>query len=81
MRFTPHRLRGSVIAPFYHFNAPVAQIMSKPIATSIRLPEDIKDALEIAAADDRRTQSSMIEKILADWLKANGYLKAKAKAR
>lgn len=47
--------------------------MVKP--TTIRLPQDIKKALEVAAAVERRTQSSMIEKILADWLIEKNYLK------
>lgn len=47
--------------------------MVKP--TTIRLPKDVKEALEKAATADRRTQSSMIEKILADWLIERKYLK------
>jgi len=42
---------------------------------SFRLPAAKKAALEKAAVDDTRSVSSMIEKILTDWLKANGYLK------
>ena len=53
----------------------------KPVSTSVRLPDDVKAALASAAADDTRSQSSMIEKILTDWLKAKGYLKAKVGKR
>lgn len=58
-----------------------SQTMNKPLATSVRFSEEIKAALTQAAADDTRSQSSMIEKIVTDWLKSNGYLKPKAKAR
>ena len=41
---------------------------------SLRLPPDVKEALERAAKDDRRSIASLIDKIASDWLKANGYL-------
>lgn len=41
---------------------------------SVRLPLDVKAALERAAAADLRSQSSMVEKILTEWLRQNGYL-------
>lgn len=47
----------------------------KTAPISFRLAADKKKALEKAAADDSRSVSSMIEKVLTDWLKANGYLK------
>lgn len=47
----------------------------KPSPVSFRLPADKKAALEKAAADDSRSVSSMIEKVLTDWLKRGGYLK------
>ena len=49
--------------------------MKKPLPTSVRFPADVKAALEKAAADDTRSVSSMIEKVMTDWLKKNGYLK------
>lgn len=42
---------------------------------SFRLPPAKKAALEKAASDDTRSVSSMIEKVLTDYLKASGYLK------
>jgi hypothetical protein len=36
----------------------------------------VKVALEKAAAADSRSTSSMIEKIVTDWLKKRGHLKA-----
>lgn len=47
----------------------------KQLPLSFRFPPDKKAALEKAAADDSRSLSSMIEKILTDWLKKGGYLK------
>ena len=41
----------------------------------VRLEPDTKAAIEKAAADDRRSISSMIDKILVEWLRAKGYLK------
>jgi len=41
----------------------------------IRLAPDLKAALERAAKADRRTVSNLVEKILADWLKANGFVR------
>lgn len=48
--------------------------MAKTYPLGVRLPPDVKAALEKAAATDLRSQSSMAEKIITDWLKANGYL-------
>jgi hypothetical protein len=46
-----------------------------PIATSVRFEPDVKAALAKAAKDDTRSFSSMVTKIVVDWLKAKGYLK------
>jgi hypothetical protein len=35
----------------------------------------VKKALEEAARDDRRSMTSLAEKVLADWLTEKGYLK------
>jgi hypothetical protein len=37
----------------------------------------LKDAAEIAAKDDRRSLTSLIEKVLADYLTERGYLPGK----
>jgi hypothetical protein len=44
-------------------------------ALSIRVSDDVKAAIEKAAAKDRRSIASLVEKILADWLQQNGLLK------
>jgi hypothetical protein len=49
--------------------------MAKLNPLGVRLEPDTKAALEKAAADDRRSISSMIDRILIEWLRANGYLK------
>lgn len=41
---------------------------------AIRVPPDIKAAVQKAADDDRRTVSSLIEKVLAEWLTERSYL-------
>ena len=48
--------------------------MNKTAPVSFRLPENKKAALEKAARDDSRSVSSLLEKLLTDWLKSNGYL-------
>lgn len=49
-------------------------VQKKSAAVGIRIETEIKEALARAAEDDRRTVSSLIEKILADWLREKGYL-------
>lgn len=49
--------------------------MAKTAAIGVRVDPDVKAAAEKAAADDRRSVASLLEKLLVDHLKANGYLK------
>lgn len=48
--------------------------LEKPIPPSIvvtaRIPQAVKDGLDKAAREDARTTSSLMAKILADWLAA-----------
>jgi hypothetical protein len=48
---------------------------AKPIATSVRFDPPVKTAIEKAAKDDARSASSLIQKVMIEWLKAAGYLK------
>jgi|GEM_PF-3563801 len=53
--------------------------MKKPRAPSLvplglRVDQKIKDALERAAADDQRSVSSLVVKILREWLMPRSYL-------
>ena len=49
--------------------------MAKKSAISVRVDDELKEALEKAAKADRRSLASLTELILSDWLKARGYLK------
>ncbi|WP_341704687.1 ribbon-helix-helix protein, CopG family [Ferrovibrio sp.] len=49
---------------------------TKSLPVSVRLPPQVKDALMHAAADDQRSISNLIEKVLTDWLRSAGYLQA-----
>ena len=49
--------------------------MAKTPSLGIRVQPETKAALDQAAKDDLRSVSSMVEKILVDWLRANAYLK------
>jgi len=48
--------------------------MTRSTAIGIRVEPEIKAAAERAAAKDRRTLASLVEKVLVEWLEANGYL-------
>ena len=48
--------------------------MGKSPSLGVRLPPEVKSALEKAARDDTRSVSSMVEKVLTDWLRSKGYL-------
>ncbi len=48
--------------------------MVKLSALSFRIGEEVKAALEKAAADDDRSVSSLVERILKEWLREKGYL-------
>jgi hypothetical protein len=49
--------------------------MTKDAAISVRVSEQVKQATEKAAQDDRRSVASYVEKLLVEHLKAKGYLK------
>ena len=42
------------------------------VATSVRLPADIRDRLEAIATDERRTLGNVIRIALEDWLDGHG---------
>lgn len=48
--------------------------MTKTTPVSVRLPPEVKAALDEAAGRDTRSISSMIEKVLTDWLRGQGLL-------
>jgi hypothetical protein len=45
------------------------------ISTSVRFLPSVKTALDKAAADDARTTSQLVQKIITEWLKERKYLK------
>jgi hypothetical protein len=48
--------------------------MAKTSAISVRVPDNVKAAIEKAATADSRSVASLVEKVLSDFLKKNGYL-------
>lgn len=48
--------------------------MRKSVPISFRLKSETKQALEKAAEDDCRSVSSLLDKLVSDWLKDKGYL-------
>ena len=48
--------------------------MPRTAAIGIRVDPSVKEAAEKAAASDRRTLASLMEKILIEWLETNGHL-------
>jgi hypothetical protein len=48
--------------------------MAKTSAISVRVSDQVKAAAEKAASDDSRSVASYVEKLLAEHLKAKGYL-------
>lgn len=48
--------------------------MGKTPSLGVRVQPETKAALEKAAKDDLRSVSSLIEKVLVEWLRAKGYL-------
>jgi hypothetical protein len=53
--------------------------MAKSDPIGVRLEPEEKAALEKAAATDDRSLSALVRKILVEWLRKNGHLKAPRK--
>jgi hypothetical protein len=57
--------------------------MAKSVARKVKLPQPVSvrfypatfNALKKAAADDDRPTSTMVERIVSEWLREKGYLK------
>lgn len=49
-------------------------VRTKTAVLNLRIEPDIKTAAEKAAADDRRSLTSLVEKLLLDYLRDKGYL-------
>jgi hypothetical protein len=48
--------------------------VARTASIGIRVEPELKDVIEKAAKADRRTMASLIEKVMVEWLKANGHL-------
>ena len=55
--------------------------MKRTALIGFRVEPAIKEATEQAAVDDRRSLSSLMEKILVEFLQRRGYLGPKSQAR
>ena len=53
----------------------IAPTMAKTSALSVRVSDQVKAAVEKAAADDQRSAASLVEKIVTEWLRKKSYLK------
>jgi hypothetical protein len=49
--------------------------MGKTPSLGVRLKPEVKEALQKAAEADLRSVSSMVEKVLTEWLRDKGFLK------
>jgi hypothetical protein len=45
------------------------------VVTSVRFDTRVRAAIDKAAKEDKRPTSTLIQMVMADWLKAKGYLK------
>jgi hypothetical protein len=52
----------------------VAVQRKRPIQVNLRMSVELKEAAEQAAADDHRSLTSLVEKVLTDYCRAKGYL-------
>lgn len=48
--------------------------MAKTHPLGFRVQPEVKEALEKAAKSDHRSVSSLVEKVLVEWLQAHGHL-------
>jgi hypothetical protein len=55
----------------------MAKVSTRTAGLSLRIDPKVKEALDKAAAEDRRSVASLVEKIAAEWLKSQGYLNGK----
>ena len=55
--------------------------MAQTTPLGVRVDPETKDALKRAAEDDDRSQASMIERMIKEWLREHGYLPKKSKTQ
>ena len=66
-----------MIEPMSNVKLPSTQ-RNKTAQVNLRLRPELKSAAETAAADDQRSLTSLVEKLLTDFLRKKGYLKPRA---
>jgi hypothetical protein len=77
----PFRFRGcgqALRGWFQHPRGPLAFTAEKRLKTAqvnLRMDPKLKTLADKAASDDQRSLTSLIEKLLADYLRQHGYLK------
>lgn len=49
--------------------------MAHDVKIVVRIPSDLKDALAKAASERFLSESALVRSSIADWLRANGYLR------
>lgn len=52
----------------------MAEQRRKTATLNLRIDPELKEAADRAAAEDHRSLTSLIEKLLSDWLREKGYL-------
>ena len=72
-------LRGDAILPTFTYTPSRGKCrhddsMARTNPLGVRVRPEIKEALDRAAEDDDRSVSSLVERVLAEWLTAKGYL-------
>ena len=50
--------------------------MTKDTLLAVRIPKELKDALQAAAEADMRSPGNLVTKVLTDYLRSSGYLTA-----
>jgi hypothetical protein len=55
--------------------SPAKKPEPRDTALSLRIKRTVRDAIAQAALDDGRSSSSLVERVMQDWLKGHGYLK------
>ncbi|MBP0493997.1 hypothetical protein [Roseomonas indoligenes] len=48
--------------------------MAKSAMLALRVSPEVREALTVAAAEDDRSVSNLVERILSMWLREKGYL-------
>jgi hypothetical protein len=67
-----------LVKPNYSNGYTVPVKRRKPIQVNLRMTAELKEAAEQAAADDHRSLTSLVEKLLTDYCRSTGHLPREA---